>query len=107
MSKVIFAGICGLCFFTGLSFFSESASAQVVFGTYGFNPVRPAEPGWAPYVLASPQTRSRLAQMPLEQRPYRPFHFYGNTVRRTYYRGTPLPSPRDLMPPIPRVILRR
>jgi hypothetical protein len=23
-------------------------------------------------------------------------HFYGNMVRRYYYRGNPLPSPRDL-----------
>lgn len=34
--------------------------------------------------------------LPITERPYRPLHFYGNTVRRLHYRGQALPAPRDL-----------
>lgn len=30
-------------------------------------------------------TREQIRQMPLLERPNRPGHFYGNTVRRLYY----------------------
>jgi hypothetical protein len=55
-----------------------------------------AEPGWSGSVIAFGTERERLQATPIEQRPYRPFHFYGNAVRRNYYRGTVLPAPRDL-----------
>ena len=48
-----------------------------------------AEPGWSPVVIPTGAYREQIKSMPIEQRPYRPFHFYGNTVRRSYYRGTP------------------
>ena len=53
---------------------------------------RASEPGWLNQVIAPPELRTRLQATPIEQRPYRPLHFYGNTVRRIHYRGTPLPT---------------
>lgn len=52
------------------------------------------EPGWSPVIIATGEYRQRIESTPIEQRPYRPLHFYGNTVRRNYYRGTPIPTPR-------------
>ena len=40
-------------------------------------------------------TRKEIREMPILERPSRPGHFYGNTVRRRYYRGTALPAPSD------------
>lgn len=54
-----------------------------------------AEPGWASQVLVSPPVRAQVESTPIPLRPYRPFHFYGNTVRRMHYRGTPIPSASD------------
>lgn len=56
-----------------------------------------AEPGWSGSVIAFGQERERLLATPIEQRPYRPLHFYGNAVRRSHYRGTILPAPRDFI----------
>ncbi|MEL7498510.1 MAG: hypothetical protein AAFN77_12935 [Planctomycetota bacterium] len=36
--------------------------------------------------IPSLEQRRQLRAMPIEQRPYRPFHFYGNTVRRRMRR---------------------
>ncbi|MEZ6093342.1 MAG: hypothetical protein R3C03_03760 [Pirellulaceae bacterium] len=60
------------------------ASAQIV-----------GEPNWVPYIVGSQTFRSEIHQVPIVERPNRPFHFYGNTVRRDYYRGSPIPMPRD------------
>jgi hypothetical protein len=56
-----------------------------------------AEPGWSPVIVATGAYRQQLEKTPIVRRPYRPFHFYGNTVRRMHYRGTPVPTPRDLI----------
>jgi hypothetical protein len=48
-------------------------------------------------VLAQGEQQRLIDATPILERPYRPFHFYGNTVRRQYYRGTPLPAPRDFV----------
>ncbi|TWU56508.1 hypothetical protein Poly51_24190 [Rubripirellula tenax] len=53
-----------------------------------------AEPGWSPVIIARGEYRQQIESMPIELRPYRPLHFYGNTVRRNHYHGTPLPLPR-------------
>ena len=53
------------------------------------------EPAWYPYAIARGQDRVVIENTPMELRPNRPFHFYGNTVRRIHYRGNPLPAPRD------------
>jgi hypothetical protein len=45
------------------------------------------QPGWSPVVIATGAYRQQLQQTPITQRPNRPLHFYGNTVRRRYHRG--------------------
>lgn len=51
-----------------------------------------AEPGWSPNIIARGEERQQIRATPIEQRPYRPLHVYGNTVRRIHYRGTALPT---------------
>lgn len=53
------------------------------------------EPDWWGVVIAPQSIRPQIESTPIIDRPYRPFHFYGNTVRRRHYRGTALPAPRD------------
>ena len=57
----------------------------------------PPEPGWAKQIVPTGQERAIIKSTPIELRPYRPFHFYGNTVRRLHYRGNPIPAPRDII----------
>jgi hypothetical protein len=55
------------------------------------------EPGWERGVVLFGQEREQVKSMPITERPYRPLHFYGNTVRRMHYRGTAIPAPRDVV----------
>jgi len=52
---------------------------------------------------ATPQERAQLRSLPIEQRPNRPLHFYGNTVRRMQYRnaqpGLRIPPSRGAVQP--------
>jgi hypothetical protein len=57
---------------------------------------RSAEPGWSPIVIPTGEYREQIKSMPIEQRPYRPLHFYGNTIRRNHYRNNPAVMPRDV-----------
>ena len=41
-------------------------------------------------LVAQSLTRSQIRSMPIEQRPNRPIHFYGNAVRRRYHREPPV-----------------
>jgi hypothetical protein len=54
------------------------------------------EPGWTNQVIARGAERERIESLPITERPYRPLHFYGNTVRRRHYRGSALPLPTDV-----------
>lgn len=54
------------------------------------------EPGWCGVVFAQGALKEQIDATPMELRPYRPFHFYGNTVRRLHYRGTALPTVLDI-----------
>ena len=54
------------------------------------------EPNWQGNVIARGAEREKIESTPILDRPYRPLHFYGNTVRRRHYRGTAVPTPRDL-----------
>ena len=56
-----------------------------------------AEPGWSVRVIATGEFREEIQSKPIERRPYRPLHFYGNAVRRRHYRGTALPVPRAIV----------
>ncbi|MFG0290271.1 MAG: hypothetical protein ACF8CQ_18980 [Rhodopirellula sp. JB044] len=59
-----------------------------------------ASPGWSPVIIARGAYRDQIKSMPIEQRPNRPFHFYGNTVRRRHYRGTAPTSTRTIVAPV-------
>ena len=54
------------------------------------------EPGWLGVVIARGELREQIEATPILDRPYRPLHVYGNTVRRNYYRGAPGPRVRDV-----------
>ena len=41
----------------------------------------------APTVAATARIRAEIKSLPIEQRPNRPGHFYGNTVRRRLHSG--------------------
>jgi len=53
-----------------------------------------AEPGWTWQVVTFGDKREQIQNTPIIHRSYRPLHFYGNTVRRMYYHGTAIPTPR-------------
>lgn len=65
------------------------------------------EPGWVHGVVRTGQERDAIKSLPITQRPYRPLHFYGNTVRRLHYRGTALPAPRDVVGAGAATVLRK
>ena len=48
--------------------------------------------GFDPRVVAIGEAREEIKSTPIENRPYRPLHVYGNTVRRRHYRGAPQPQ---------------
>ena len=54
------------------------------------------EPGWTGQVIVPPEQRAVLESTPIIHRPYRPLHFYGNTVRRLHYHGRFWPSPQEM-----------
>jgi len=53
------------------------------------------EPNWSNEIIVFGERRQQIKSTDMLNRPYRPFHFYGNTVRRRHYRGWPLPTARD------------
>ena len=73
-----------------------AASAHAAVPNAEMGPPSCREPGWTYGVVLFGEAREAKDATPILQREYRPLHFYGNTVRRQYYRGTPLPVPRDL-----------
>ena len=46
------------------------------------------QPSWSPVVIARGAYRQQIKSLPIEMRPNRPFHFYGNAIRREHYRST-------------------
>ena len=63
-----------------------------------------SQKGYYPYVIARGQDREMIRSMPIEQRPTRPLHIYGNMVRRTTYRPpiTPIANLRGRSNSFPR-----
>ena len=51
-------------------------------------PAAAAEPGWVGQVVKPRSERAKIRQTPMIHRPYRPLHFYGNTVRRMHACGS-------------------
>lgn len=49
--------------------------------------VSSAETGWSPRIIATGDFKAKIESTPIELRPNRPLHFYGNTLRRRYYRA--------------------
>ena len=70
-----------------------SFSCQTSFGQYGYaeSIQYNSQRSWYPYVIARGQDRALIQSMPMEMRPNRPGHFWGNTVRRNYYRKAAAP----------------
>jgi hypothetical protein len=52
----------------------------------------PPPPSWSRQIIPTGQERTIVKATPVEMRPNRPLHIYGNTVRRRYNRSTPLPA---------------
>lgn len=59
--------------------------------TLPFDAVAPlavaANTGFDPRIITFGEAREQIQNTPIEQRPYRPLHVYGNTVRRRQSRG--------------------
>ena len=60
-----------------------------------------SQPTYYPYIIARGADRLAIQNTPMAMRPYRPMHFYGNAVRRGYFRGglaqTPVRNATALM----------
>ncbi|MDV6032413.1 MAG: hypothetical protein F9B45_20460 [Phycisphaera sp. RhM] len=62
----------------------RSALLILVFGfaSLAVDDGRAASPtGWSPVIIATGEYRDRIKSMPIHQRPGRPLHVYGNTIR--------------------------
>ncbi len=70
-----------------LSFLLAAAnvSAQQTQITNSISGVRSSSPGFVPRIFKTPLERRQLRSVPIINRPNRPGHIYGNTVRRLYY----------------------
>ncbi|NLS92910.1 MAG: hypothetical protein GXX96_12215 [Planctomycetaceae bacterium] len=71
------------------------AAVVVLGGILVACPAGAGEPGWVGQVVKPRSQRDEIRQTPIIYRPYRPLHFYGNTVRRAYYHGRVLPAPSE------------
>jgi hypothetical protein len=69
--------------------------------------IRAQEPGWWGVVIARGEDQARVEATPILERPYRPLHIYGNTVRRQYYRGSAMPTANDLVRGTSSLVVRR
>jgi hypothetical protein len=66
-----------------------------------------AEPDWRGVIIARGAEREQIESTDILDRPYRPLHFYGNTVRRQHYRGRPTPTLRDFTRGTTSLVTRR
>lgn len=61
--------------------------------TLPFDAVTPlaaaANTGFDPRIVMFGDAREQIQNTPIDQRPYRPLHVYGNTVRRRQSRSQP------------------
>lgn len=55
-------------------------------------PVEAAGTGFDPRIVTFGETRDQIQSTPITQRPYRPLHVYGNTVRRRHQRSYASPA---------------
>lgn len=52
-----------------------------------------ASTGFDPRIITFGETREQIQNTPVLERPNRPLHVYGNTVRRRHSRGAAAPRP--------------
>ena len=55
-------------------------------------PVEAAGTGFDPRVVTFGESRDQIKSTPITQRPYRPLHVYGNSVRRRHQRSSTAPT---------------
>ncbi|WP_283433857.1 hypothetical protein [Neorhodopirellula lusitana] len=72
-------------------------TSLVVPSTFAPSVASADNPGWSPVVIARGDYRTEIKSLPIERRPNRPFHFYGNTVRRRQSRSV-YTAPRSIAP---------
>jgi hypothetical protein len=68
--------------------------AAVVAATLTPLPADARSTGFDPRIVTFGDAREEIKSTPITQRPNRPLHFYGNTVRRRHERATTPSSPR-------------
>jgi len=64
-------------------------ASGIIFLAPGMASAASNEPGWLGVVVARGELKQQIESTPILERPNRPFHFYGNAVRREYYRFSP------------------
>lgn len=85
LRKLMLAVLIAIPFSLAAPFAGEAMAASKAAG----------EPGWTHGVVLFGEAREKKDATPILAREYRPFHFYGNTVRRQYYRGSVRPTLSD------------
>jgi hypothetical protein len=55
-------------------------------------PGEAAGTGFDPRIVTFGESREQIKSTPITQRPYRPLHVYGNTVRRRHQRTVSAPG---------------
>ena len=55
-------------------------------------PVEAAGTGFDPRIVAYGDSREEIKSTPITQRPNRPLHVYGNSVRRRHHRSVAAPA---------------
>jgi hypothetical protein len=79
----------------------------IVVGSLAAVRAQGAEPAWRGVVIARGAEREQIESTDILQRPYRPLHFYGNTVRRQHYRGRSYPTLQDFTRGTAALLVRR
>ncbi|MCA9267400.1 MAG: hypothetical protein KDA41_02970 [Planctomycetales bacterium] len=76
--------------FAAFALFVAIASVDVAFSR---------SPLWGSFALPTSPEAQQIRQQPLLERPDRPGHFVGNTIRRVNRHGHPLPVPGESTAP--------
>ncbi len=67
-----------------------ATAVTAVFAPY---PAEAKNTGFDPRIVTFGEAREEIKSTPITQRPYRPLHVYGNTVRRRHERANAAPPP--------------
>jgi hypothetical protein len=66
--------------------------AALVATTVASAPVEAADTGFDPRIVTFGDSRDEIKSTPITQRPNRPLHVYGNSVRRRHHRSVAAPT---------------